>query len=386
MVLRRLHIAGVSGAAGIDAHEADEKPLVSQNEAGVVFGIERHSTANPLQPGSIMQFIHIPAEISPEQQRAWAKIAASTDQADPFCCTAAWQLSFHETFSPKRRLLIEATAGSRIAFAEMFFSPQDIYLTPIETGWLFGCPLLGGQAVELLTEAIEYAAGVYRPFFPALMISGIRPGGTLARRLLQVFNHNYDIFLYAESVQCAASLAGGVDGFLSRRSANHRSKLKKAARQALEKGVRFERIVPSSPEESRTAFSRMLAVEHTSWKGIGRCGMTESPARQFYTVMLDRLSASKEARVIFAKHEDKDIGFIFGGMVGKIYRGQQFSYDERWKIFSIGNILQLEQIAWLCEENAERYDMGPLTGPRMHYKAHWTEKEFKLQTWILRKR
>lgn len=333
-----------------------------------------------------MQFINVPAEISSEQQRAWTKIAADTNQADPFCCTATWQLSFHEAFSPKRRLLIEAAAGSQIAFAEMIVSPREILLTPIEAGWLFGCPLLGRHAIELLAEAMDYAAGIYTPFFPVLMISGIRPGGALARRLSQAFSRDYVIFLYAESVQCAASLDGGVDGFLSRRSANHRSKLKKAARQVLEKGVRFERVVPRSPEESRTAFSRMLAVEHTSWKGIGKCGMTEPPARQFYTVMLDRLSASKEARVIFAKHEDKDIGFIFGGMVGKIYRGQQFSYDERWKKFSIGNIMQLEQILWLCEENAERYDMGPLTGPRMHYKAHWTEKEFKLQTWILKKR
>lgn len=333
-----------------------------------------------------MQFTDIPAEVSLELQRSWTQTAVSTNQGDPFCCTTAWQLSFHDAFSPKRRLLIEATAGSVIAFAETFFSPQDICLTPIEAGWLFGCPLLGGYAVELLTEALEYAANVYTPLSPALMISGIRPGGELSRRLLRRFSSEYAIFLYATSVQCAASLAGGVDGFLSRRSANHRSKLKKASRRISEKGVCFERVVPGSPQESETTFFRMLAVEQASWKGIGKCGMAEPPAEQFYAVMLQRLAAAKEARVIFATHEGKDIGFIFGGMAGKIYRGQQFSYDDGWKTFSIGNLMQLEQITWLCEEHATRYDMGPLTGPRMHYKAHWTEKEIELQTWVLKKR
>ena len=51
-----------------------------------------------------------------------------------------------------------------------------------------------------------------------------------------------------------------------------------------------------------------------------------------------------------ALHEGKDIGFIFGSMAGQIYRGQQFSFDDSWSHASIGNVLQTEQIKWLCEE------------------------------------
>ena len=36
---------------------------------------------------------------------------------------------------------------------------------------------------------------------------------------------------------------------------------------------------------------------------------------------------------------------------------------------SIGNLLQLEQVRWLCEEGVERYDMGPV----MDYKRSWME-------------
>ena len=129
----------------------------------------------------------------------------------------------------------------------------------------------------------------------------------------------------------------------------------------------------------------MLRVELTSWKGQGHCGMAEHPAREFYARMIRTLAQDGEARLIFARHEDNDIGFIFGGMAGKVYRGQQFSYAAAWKDWSVGNLMQVEKIAWLCEEGAERYDMGPVVGPRMDYKRHWTEENREIQTWLLRK-
>ena len=81
------------------------------------------------------------------------------------------------------------------------------------------------------------------------------------------------------------------------------------------------------------------------------------------------------ARVIIARHSERDIGFIFGGVTNGIYRGQQFSFADAWRKASIGNLLQLEQIRWLCEEGATRYDMGPM----MDYKRHWTEQRFRIE-------
>lgn len=99
-----------------------------------------------------------------------------------------------------------------------------------------------------------------------------------------------------------------------------------------------------------------------------------------------RLAAQGTARVMFARHEGQDIGFIFGGMLGPCYRGQQFSYDAAWKALSIGNLLQVEQIRWLCEEGAVRYDMGTASGEPMAYKLHWTEAHPTSQTWFLQPR
>ncbi|MCL1984846.1 MAG: hypothetical protein FWG59_00155, partial [Betaproteobacteria bacterium] len=165
-------------------------------------------------------------------QAAWTHAAISTKQADPFCSSPAWQLAFHEAFSPKRRLLVENASSSVICFAEEMFSPSDVYLTPIEVGWFFGCPLLGRHSVDLLLKAMEFITAEYAPYFPKILISGIRPKSLLAGSLLKVFNKNFNIYLHSVGLQCAASLRGGIDGYLSRRSANFRSKLKKAHKRA----------------------------------------------------------------------------------------------------------------------------------------------------------
>jgi hypothetical protein len=292
----------------------------------------------------------------------WNKVALSTGQADPFCCLPSWQLSFHDAFSPQRRLLIKECSNNVIAFAEKVFSPESIYLTPIEPLWFFGNPLLGRYSVEVFLDTLVDIEHFYSPIFPRIMISGIRPNGTLYRRLREHFDEKFNFILHSSGIQCASSLEGGLDGFLSRRSSNHRRHLKKQGKKVLGNDISFERNSPASNQEAEEVYSRMISVELASWKGIEQCGMAEPQSNEFYGIMMKRLAFSKSARVIFAKHEEKDIGFIFGGMAGSTYRGQQFSYDEEWRSASIGNMMQLEQIKWLCEEGAKRYDMGPLLG------------------------
>lgn len=310
-----------------------------------------------------------PAAPTPEFEHilpVWTQ--AALDQFDPFCSLPTWQLAFHEVFSPKRRLFVEHSSGSVLCFAEKIISPSEIYLTPIESHWFFGCPLLGRNAVELFGKAMERITKEYAPHFPKILISGIAPDSLLKKRLLFMFANNFDIYLHYELLQCAASLSGGVDDFLSRRSANFRNKLKKSCKRALSSCIEFERVIPTSPEEASSIYSRMLNVEYASWKSK----YDNLPIEEFYAAVIHRLSMQSAARVIMARCDDKDIGFIFGGLAGNIYRGLQCSYDKEWKDFSIGNILHFEQIKWLSEENINRYDMGEIK-PHMSYKELWTE-------------
>ena len=314
---------------------------------------------------------------------AWNSLAFSTRQRDPFCCSSTWQLSFHEGFSPGRRLFVNHSGDSLIAFAEKAFSTKNVYLTPIEPLWFFGANILGVHGFDLLDDTLADFEKIYHPYFPKILVGAIAPRGKAFNEIKRKFSDRFELRRHTSGIQCGASLAGGLDGYLSRRSGNHRKKLKKFHRKATEAGVKFERHSPSSAVEAKYTYARMLAIENTSWKGSLGSGIIE---RKFYAVLLRRLAASQAARVIFVTHENKDIGFIFGGMARNVYRGQQFSYDDEWDRYSIGNLLQIEQIKWLCEEGATRYDMGPLLDAGMGYKSHWTEKRFRIETWLLEKK
>lgn len=315
----------------------------------------------------------------------WARAAAATDQGDPFCGAPAWQLAFHETVNPERPLLVRAGKDGVLAFATWTDPSGEMLLVPVERLWLFGCPLLGEAAVGLLEEA-DATLPLPRSGFSKIIVSGLRPGGPTARRLLARFRFTHEIYAYPTGTQCGASLAGGLDGYLSRRSANHRRNLKREQRRIRDRGVSFERVLPASPVEAAATYSRIIAVELQSWKGRARCGMESGFPRRFYERLLHRLMRLRAGRVLFARQEDRDIGFVLGGLAGSVYRGQQFSYADDWKEYSVGNLMQLEQIAWLCEEGATRYDLGPITGEKMGYKSHWAELRFPLEAWALVRR
>lgn len=313
----------------------------------------------------------------------WRQLALRTSQADPFCSGPLWQLSFHAAMSPRRPLYIRAEDEAVLAFAGQPLSDGSLALTPIDSHWLFGACLLGRDAPAVLES---WLAESDTRHFSKILISGIRPGGERAAQLLRRLEKAFHVLHFADGLQCAASLKDGLDGFLSRRSANHRQKLGKAMRRAQRAGIVFERHAPQTAEEAAQLYARMLAVERESWKGMAACGMTEQPARQLYAVLVRNLARQGLARIMFARHGETDIGFIFGGKAGNVYRGQQFSYRETWKRWGIGNLLQVEQVRWLCEEGARRYDMGPLDGGPMRYKEHWTEKRLPIQSWLLLRR
>ena len=308
----------------------------------------------------------------------WRLLALDSEHVDPFCSSPAWHLPFHQAFKPNRKIVIHESETSLVAMAEQFDLCQSVTLEPIESHWYFGCPLLGSNSVELLKELVDS----YRQNDESCCfgVSGIRNGTALSRKLVDAFGNDFEIQIRARNYECMASLDGGFDGYLSRRSTKHRKNLARETRRAKDHCIEFERVMPITYADADQTYNRMAAVESLSWKGIGNCGMNESPCREFYHEMIRMLSTTSEARVIFAQQGNKDVGFIFGGMLGTIYRGQQFSFDEEYKGLSLGNLLQLEQIRWLCDEGAVRYDMGPSRGSTMSYKRHWTEQEQEFVT------
>jgi CelD/BcsL family acetyltransferase involved in cellulose biosynthesis len=264
-----------------------------------------------------------------------------------------------------------------LAFARREHVRIGPLLEPVEAHWLFGSPLLGPDALELLRVLLdeEERAGVR----PSVLLSGLVPESPLFAGLHRAFRRSHEVRVGPRETLCSASLAGGLDGFLARRSARTRKRLRQAERRAAAAGVTFERHRPKSAAEAAAVYARIIAVELTSWKGIGRCGMAQPGSREFYQRMLQRLAAAGTGRVILARAGERDVGFVFGGLAGAHYRGQQFSFAEDWRPFSLGNLLQQEQVRWLCEEGVASYDMGPL----MDYKPHWTERQIEIGTRLL---
>jgi len=309
----------------------------------------------------------------------WNRAAASADQGDPFSCRTEWQLSLQEAYFPRRPLHLRQDATSLVALAERRHPELGPVLEPLDCLFLFGSALLGPDAGRLLEDLLaERDAEGGEPV--QLLLGGLVPGGPHRDFVLRRLARRGEIFRVKTVTVCSGSLAGGLDGYLGRRSALQRKRLRQAARRARARGVLFERSSPRSDAEADATFARILAVEETSWKGLARRGIGDRRSRLFYGAMLRRLARAGAGRVMFARADERDVGFIFGGLAGDRYRGQQFSYAEDFADCSLGNLLQQEQIAWLAEDGIRIYDMGPL----MAYKHHWTELRTTMEALWLR--
>jgi CelD/BcsL family acetyltransferase involved in cellulose biosynthesis len=306
----------------------------------------------------------------------WNRAAMAVEHGDPLCCRTEWQLSALETMHAAHPTAIHVGGNAVLAFAWLPSAEFGRILGPCEASWCYGCPLLGHGAVDLLVSWLDALARRGRR--PAVAVTGLAPGSPTLRAVEALPDH--DCFEAGEErEQCSASLAGGLDGYLSRRTPHFRRHVRQQQRRARELGVALERVAPADAAAAAAAYARMLAVEARSWKGRDGCGMDCEPARAFYGRMLARLAAGGNARAVFAVRDGVDLGYLFGGCVDGVFRGQQFSYDQAWAHASLGNVMQLEQLAWLAEAGARRYDLGPM----MPYKARWAEQRVLLQMRLL---
>ena len=90
-----------------------------------------------------------------------------------------------------------ALAGGVFNLAEAFLSSGQSLLTSLEAHWLFGCPLLGPDAIGLLAEALAVMSPGYG-HLPALLLGGIVPGSRRARELYACCESLFTIYLAGE--------------------------------------------------------------------------------------------------------------------------------------------------------------------------------------------
>ncbi len=291
---------------------------------------------------------------------------AATPGIDRFCSTSAWVLSAAAALMPPRTAF--SFRGRHGYFAAMRgIHPAGFpYIEPIELAWGLAAPLIGREPEALVEEVVAVLAA--RRDWQLAILAGHTATGPQRTALERALPARWERRRGTPTVRHVASLEGGLDGFLARRSRELRKGLRKSLRAAEAHGLRFE-SVRATQEQAGVLYARIQHVEATSWKSREGVGISQGPMREFYDRMLPRLCAQGQQRTLFARHDDRDIGYVLGAVFEGEYRGLQFSYDDDYAHLGIGGLLQYHQVSELCGEGVGRYDLGT----EMDYKRRWAE-------------
>jgi CelD/BcsL family acetyltransferase involved in cellulose biosynthesis len=301
---------------------------------------------------------------------------AQTPAIDRFCSASAWVLSAAAALMPPRAAFSFRGRHGYLAMCRGVHPAGFPYIEPIELAWGLAAPLIGQDAEALVAEVVPVLAA--RRDWQLAIISGHTVSGPQRRALDATLPARWERRRGQPTVRHVASLEGGVDGFLSRRSRDLRKSIRKSERAARERGMTFE-SVRVGEHEAAALYDRIQAVEARSWKSAEGVGIHVGAMRAFYGQMLPRLCMLGQQRTIFARLGDKDVGYILGAVMGEEYRGLQFSYDDALSEFGVGGLLQMQQVRELCAEGVARYDLGT----EMDYKRRWAEEIMETEMLVL---
>ena len=301
---------------------------------------------------------------------------ACTPAIDRFCSSSAWILAATAALMPPRAPF--SFKGEFGYFAAMRgVHPAGFpYVEPVELAWGLASPLIGHDPGGLVGEVVPLLAN--RRDWQLVIFSGLTVTGPQRRALDATLPARWERRRGQPTIRHVASLEGGVDGFLSRRSRELRKSLRKSLRAAEQAGMTFE-SVRASEADAPALYDRIQAVEARSWKSREGVGISAGPMRAFYGAMLPRLCALGQQRTIFARLAGRDVGYILGAVMVGEYRGLQFSYDEELAQYGIGGLLQYQQVRELCDEGIARYDLGT----EMDYKRRWAEEIMETEMLVI---
>lgn len=316
-----------------------------------------------------------PVELASCAEDFDAEVAA-TPAIDHFCSATPWILAAADALMPPRAAFTYRGAHGYFAAMRGVHPAGFPYLEPVELAWGLAAPVIGRDPQPLVEDIVALLAS--RRDWQLAILSGLTADGPQRRALARALPAKWERRRGAPTVRYVASLAGGLDGFLGRRSRELRKSLRKSQRAAAAAGVVFESVA-ASEAEADALYARIMAVEATSWKSSDGVGIASGPMREFYARMLPALCARGQQRTWFARHGDRDVGYILGAVWAGEYRGLQFSYADDLAALGLGGLLQLQQITALCEEGVGRYDLGT----EMDYKRRWAEDAMQTEMLVL---
>lgn len=311
-----------------------------------------------------------------------AQVARTMD-IDRFCSASCWILPAFETLSAEHELWAwKATqTDGFVALCKGEHPRVGRYLQPLEASWGLASPIVGADAAAVTREFVAQAREI-ADSWDILFLTGISEDSQQFEALVCGFQADHFMGIGPSMGRQYATIEGGLEGYLSRRSSKFRANIRRELRGAQQIGVEFEyRNQFEDEADCAQAFERIIDVEHRSWKGRDGAGITHGRMHQFYRSMLPRLAEKGALRIIFATLDGVDIAYGFGGIFQNTYRGLQMSFDQEYRDISPGNLAQIEMIRGLANDGIEVYDMGQ----SMDYKSSWTDAEFETVAVIVRR-
>lgn len=300
-----------------------------------------------------------------QDSQAYDALVGGSGDIDRFCSSTDWIVPAARGLMPGRATWLRRGEHGYAALMRTEHAGQ-IWLEPLEAMWGLACPLIGDPvplAIELTAALRDSPAASHA----AVMLCGLERSSLRFAAAARALASRYRLGLGPPARRHVASLAGGADGFLSRRTANFRRALRRALSRAEDEKIE---LVPADLSDSDAAYQRLLAVEARSWKGIEGVGIAASGMLDFYRFMIPRLVARGALRLMFARRDGVDLAYILGGVLGNTYRGLQFSFAADEEQLSLGNLCQYWQLERLCAEGLAFYDLGS----EVEYKRRWGEQ------------
>ncbi len=294
----------------------------------------------------------------------WEEAAARLERGDRFCSSPHWGLALAEAFHSRGELYVYSR-GPHLAVFHEFDVEGGRLVMPCDTMWCLGSPLMSPEPGEFLREIClsweGQGEGVRQ-----ITVGGLYADNPLWQHPLWQVLPNWEV---TESGRQVASLEGGLDGFMSRRSVNFRSRLRRAVKKWESEGLQVEYWPHTADAETTLRLhERAMKVERQSWKGLAGQGVDRGQMRTFYQRMLPSLAAHGRLRGLFLTRDGQDMSYLFGASFAGYFRGLQFSYLES-ESDSLGNVGQWKMIESLVAEGCGAYDLGQA----MAYKDRWAE-------------
>ncbi len=290
-------------------------------------------------------------------------------EIDIACSSTDWVRPALDVFAADAEPWILRSDAGFIVLTKTAGHDENTALVPPESMWGFASPLISAHPEVLVTHLSK--ALDHDDSWDLVILTGLAPGGRIETAVRSVLHGQFALYSGPEMTRCRIDLPT----FHARETSKKRRERRRIANRCGEQGVEVIDPLADPNVSADSLFTRILQVEAQSWKGLKGSGIIEPTLQKFYRKMVGSLPRTR-IRLLFARKDDRDIGYILGHVRGDEYRGLQISYTQPHQHLSIGSLLQSAEIDRAAASGVRTYDLGM----DMAYKQRWSTHTFTTRT------